>query len=85
MFLNIIREYFALLFEICCLDCTATNRSPEQILDAILEFEHRFPGNSPEAINTMASGFPWNEGDEVIITLLEYHSNFLPWIQLRNR
>ncbi|MDD1702706.1 MAG: cysteine desulfurase [Methanoregula sp.] len=44
-----------------------------------------FTRNSTEAINMVASGFPWKNGDQVIGTLLEHHSNLLPWMRLRNR
>ena len=44
-----------------------------------------FTRNSTEAINMVASGLPWQKGDEVITTLLEHHSNLLPWMRLRNR
>jgi cysteine desulfurase/selenocysteine lyase len=44
-----------------------------------------FTRNSTEAINTVASGLPWAEGDQVITTLLEHHSNLLPWMRLRDR
>jgi cysteine desulfurase / selenocysteine lyase len=44
-----------------------------------------FTRNSTEAINTVASGLPWQNGDEVITTLLEHHSNLLPWMRLRDR
>ena len=44
-----------------------------------------FTRNSTEAINTVASGLPWKEGDGVITTLLEHHSNLLPWMRLRDR
>ena len=44
-----------------------------------------FTRNSTEAINTVASGLPWKEGDGVITTLIEHHSNLLPWMRLRDR
>jgi cysteine desulfurase/selenocysteine lyase len=44
-----------------------------------------FTRNSTEAINMVASGFPWQKGDQVITTLLEHHSNLLPWMRLRDR
>ena len=44
-----------------------------------------FTRNSTEAINMVASGFPWHEGDEVVTSLLEHHSNLLPWMRLRDR
>ncbi|SFM91974.1 aminotransferase class V-fold PLP-dependent enzyme [Methanolobus profundi] len=41
--------------------------------------------NTTEAINMVACGTRWNKGDNVVTTVLEHHSNFLPWIRLRNR
>lgn len=49
------------------------------------EGELVFTRNSTEAINTVASGLPWQKGDQVISTLLEHHSNLLPWMRLRDR
>ncbi|MGD0079843.1 MAG: cysteine desulfurase [Methanoregula sp.] len=119
-----IRNDFPLLSEVCYLDSAATSLSPEPVLEAMLEYEHRFRANagrgvhriaqmasqkyqdahqnvrkfihaqegelvftrnSTEAINMVASGFPWQNGDLVITTLLEHHSNLLPWMRLRDR
>jgi len=119
-----IRADFPLLSEVCYLDSAATSLSPEPVLEAMLEYEHKFRANagrgvhriaqqasqkyrdahlkirkfihasegelaftknSTEAINTVASGLPWQKGDQVITTLLEHHSNLLPWMRLRNR
>ena len=44
-----------------------------------------FTRNSTEAINMVASGLPWQNGDQVVTTLLEHHSNLLPWMRLRDR
>ncbi len=44
-----------------------------------------FTRNSTEAINMVASGLPWQKGDQVVTTLLEHHSNLLPWMRLRDR
>ncbi|WP_340820627.1 cysteine desulfurase [Methanolobus sp. WCC4] len=41
--------------------------------------------NTTEAINMVACGMKWNKGDNVVTTVLEHHSNFLPWMRLRNR
>ncbi|MGA2918764.1 cysteine desulfurase [Methanoregula sp.] len=49
------------------------------------EGELVFTRNSTEAINTVASGLPWQNGDEVITSLVEHHSNLLPWMRLRDR
>lgn len=41
--------------------------------------------NTTEAINMVAAGLPWKPGDRVVTTLLEHHSNLLPWLRLRER
>ncbi|RJS73448.1 MAG: cysteine desulfurase [Candidatus Syntrophoarchaeum sp. WYZ-LMO15] len=44
-----------------------------------------FTKNTTEGINTVASGLGWQKGDRVITTVLEHHSNLLPWLRLRER
>lgn len=39
--------------------------------------------NTTEAINMVACGTSWSKGDNVVSSILEHHSNFLPWIRLR--
>jgi cysteine desulfurase/selenocysteine lyase len=46
------------------------NASPEEIV---------FVRNATEAINIVAFGLPWKRDDRIITTLVEHHSNFLPW------
>ena len=38
--------------------------------------------NTTEAINLVAQGLKWQKGDRVVTTLLEHHSNYLPWLRL---
>ncbi len=38
-----------------------------------------FGKNTSEATNTLAGVFPWQPGDVVVTTLMEHHSNDLPW------
>lgn len=40
-----------------------------------------FGKNTTEAINKLAYRLPWEEGDVVLTTRLEHHSNDLPWRQ----
>lgn len=49
------------------------------------EGELVFTRNTTEAINMVALGLPWQKGDRVVTTLLEHHSNLLPWMRLRDR
>jgi cysteine desulfurase/selenocysteine lyase len=44
-----------------------------------------FTKNTPEAINMVAAGLPWKAGDRVVTTVIEHHSNLLPWQNLRKR
>ncbi len=48
------------------------------------EEEVIFTKNTTEAINTVASGLKLKTGDKVVTTLLEHHSNFLPWLRLKS-
>ncbi len=42
-----------------------------------------FTKNATESMNTVSRGFPWKKGDHVIVTLVEHHSNLLPWMRLK--
>ena len=42
-----------------------------------------FTKNTTEAINMVACGLPWKAGDRVVTTVLEHHSNLLPWRNLK--
>jgi len=44
-----------------------------------------FTRNTTEAINMVARGMDFSDGDRVVTTLLEHHSNFLPWFRLKNQ
>jgi cysteine desulfurase/selenocysteine lyase len=113
-----IRKDFPILGDIIYLDSAATGFSPEPVVEAMVEFEHRyranvgrgvhrytriatqrywhahekvaklinglhgttvFTKNTTEAINMVARGLSWNTGDRVVTTILEHHSNLLPW------
>jgi cysteine desulfurase/selenocysteine lyase len=41
-----------------------------------------FTRNATESINLVARGLRWKKGDKVVTTLLEHHSNLLPWMRL---
>jgi len=41
--------------------------------------------NCTEGLNGVALGLKWKAGDEVITTDVEHHSNFLPWLRLREQ
>jgi cysteine desulfurase / selenocysteine lyase len=44
-----------------------------------------FTRNTTESINIVASGLKWKKGDRIVTTLLEHHSNLLPWMRLREK
>lgn len=44
-----------------------------------------FTKNATESINMVAQGIAWRPGDRIITTILEHHSNLLPWMTLAKR
>jgi cysteine desulfurase / selenocysteine lyase len=44
-----------------------------------------FTRNTTESINIVASGMSWKKGDRIVTTLLEHHSNLLPWMRLKEQ
>ncbi|MCL2550177.1 MAG: cysteine desulfurase [Methanimicrococcus sp.] len=40
--------------------------------------------NTTESINVIANGFGFEKGDHVITTLVEHHSNFVPWLRQKD-
>jgi cysteine desulfurase/selenocysteine lyase len=44
-----------------------------------------FTKNSTEAIAMVAAGLAWKPGDHIVTTILEHHSNLLPWMRLRRQ
>jgi cysteine desulfurase/selenocysteine lyase len=47
-----------------------------------------FTSNSTAAINTVAYGYGMpniGEGDEIVVSILEHHSNIVPWHFIRER
>ncbi len=42
-----------------------------------------FTRNATESINIVALGLVWKKNDKVVTTLLEHHSNILPWMKLK--
>ena len=63
-----------------------TRTSVQKFINAKDENEIVFTKGATEAINLVASTFGQNhmqEGDEVLLTELEHHSNYVPWHYLR--
>jgi cysteine desulfurase / selenocysteine lyase len=50
------------------------NSKPEEII---------FTKNTTEAINLVAHGLDFKKGDSVVVSNIEHHSNFLPWLNLK--
>jgi len=63
----------------------------ERARAAMARLLHCSPGelavakNTPEALSFVANGFPWREGDEVVLCDLEFPSNVYPWLNLERR
>ena len=63
-----------------------TRLSVKNFINAKFKEEIIFTKNATEAINLVATTFGQQnikEGDEIIITELEHHSNYVPWHFLR--
>jgi cysteine desulfurase/selenocysteine lyase len=41
--------------------------------------------NTSEGINLIANGLGWQQGDEIVTTLIEHHSNYIVWLRVKNR
>jgi len=52
------------------------NAQPEEII---------FTKNTTEAINIVANGLRFERGDSIIVPNIEHHSNYLPWLKLREK
>ncbi|MHA1593290.1 MAG: aminotransferase class V-fold PLP-dependent enzyme [Candidatus Baldrarchaeia archaeon] len=44
-----------------------------------------FVKNTTEAINYVAYGIDWKPGDEIVTTVMEHHSNLVPWQIVRGK
>ena len=44
-----------------------------------------FMKNTTEGINLIANSYPWEPGDHIVTTVLEHHSNLLPWLRLQKK
>jgi len=40
-----------------------------------------FTPGTTGSINIVAEGIAWKEGDEIVVTRMEHHSNLLPWVR----
>lgn len=44
-----------------------------------------FTRNTTEAIHAVVAGIPFSRGDHIVSSLLEHHSNLLPWMRQKER
>jgi len=49
------------------------------------ETEIIFTRNCTYGINLAANSLKWERGDKIVTTLLEHHSNYLPWLRIAKR
>ena len=60
--------------------------SVRKVVNASSHEEIVFTKNATEAINTVAYGYGmprFSEGDEIVLTIMEHHSNIVPWHFIR--
>lgn len=64
-----------------------SRRKVKDFIGATSEKEVIFTRGTTESINLVASSYGalLNEGDEVILSVMEHHSNIIPWQLLRDR
>jgi cysteine desulfurase/selenocysteine lyase len=68
----------------------ATNRY-EDARDTVARFLNAEPSktvfmkNTTEGLNLIANSYPWEAGDHIVTTMLEHHSNLLPWLRLQKK
>ena len=44
-----------------------------------------FTRNTTESLNMVALGLDWSKGDHIVTTIIEHHSNLLPWLRLKEK
>jgi len=57
-------------------------RSKAAALIGARPHEVAFTSNGTEGLNLVANGLDWQEGDEVVLLDVEFHSNVVPWLRL---
>ncbi len=68
-----------------------TTEKYEDAREAVASFLHVpprktiFTRNTTESINMVSHGLQWNKGDQVITSIMEHHSNLLPWMRLADK
>jgi cysteine desulfurase/selenocysteine lyase len=56
-----------------------------KLINARRENEVVFTKNTTESINLIANGMEWRKGDKIVTTLMEHHSNLIPWQRLNQQ
>lgn len=56
-----------------------------RLINARREDEVIFTKNTTESINLVANGIEWRKGDKIVTTLMEHHSNLMPWQRLNQQ
>jgi len=56
-----------------------------RLINAKRENEVVFTKNTTESINLVANGIGWKKGDKIVTTLMEHHSNLIPWQRLNQQ
>jgi cysteine desulfurase/selenocysteine lyase len=76
------------LSTVCTEEFEGARSKVKRFINAAHSYEIIFTRGTTEAINLVANTFGnsfLNEGDEVIVSELEHHSNIVPWQMLRDR
>ncbi len=61
------------------------HRKVAAFLNAKSESEIVIVRNTTEGLTTVAEGLKWERGDKIVTSLLEHHSNLLPWLRIKQR
>jgi cysteine desulfurase/selenocysteine lyase len=56
-----------------------------ELINAPAQHQATFMGNTSDAISTVAEGFSWNAGDQIILNSLEFPSNVHPFRIFENK
>ncbi len=56
-----------------------------KLINAKRDNEIIFTKNTTDSINLIANGIEWRKGDKIVTTLMEHHSNLIPWQRLNQR
>ncbi|MGM5629973.1 cysteine desulfurase [Apibacter raozihei] len=75
------------LSQLATVEMEETRKSVQTFINAKKDYEIIFTKGTTDGINLVANGIETliNEGDEIIISNLEHHSNIVPWQMLAER